>query len=71
MNRRKWNLKRWMNKIELVHDVLIPYVTSKDFTFITAQYMHQSVNVNICNFAAFGMIFMKFSPKGRANEKSQ
>ena len=31
-------------------------------TFIIAQkYMHQCVNVNICNFAIFGPIFMKFS----------
>ena len=28
--------------------------------------MHQFENVNICNFATFGLIFMKFSPNCRA-----
>ena len=37
--------------------------------FIIAHgYMHQFVNVNICNFAIFGPIFVKFSPNCRANE---
>ena len=37
--------------------------------FIIAHgYMHQCVNVNICNFAILGPIFVKFSPNCRANE---
>ena len=30
--------------------------------------MHQCVNVNICNIAIFGPIFVKFSSNCRANE---
>ena len=30
--------------------------------------MLQCVTVNICNFAIFGPIFMKFAPNCRANE---
>ena len=30
--------------------------------------MHQRVNVNICNFAIFGLIFMEFSPNCTAKE---
>ena len=30
--------------------------------------MLQCVNVNICNFAFFGLIFMKFAPSCRAIE---
>ena len=30
--------------------------------------MHQCVNVNICNFAIFGPIFVKFSTVCRANQ---
>ena len=37
--------------------------------FIIAHgYMHQCVNVNICNFAIFGPIFVKFSLNCGANE---
>ena len=31
-------------------------------------FMHQCVNENICNFAIFGPICMKFSPNCRAKE---
>ena len=30
--------------------------------------MHYCMNVNICNFAIFGPIFMKFSPNCRAKK---
>ena len=30
--------------------------------------MHQCMNVKNCNFAVFGLIFMKFSPNCRAKE---
>ena len=30
--------------------------------------MHQGVNVYICNFAIFGLIFMEFSPNCTAKE---
>ena len=37
--------------------------------FIIAHgFMHQCVNVNICNFAIFGPVFVKFSSNCRANE---
>ena len=38
-----------------------------DFT-IAHGYMHQCVKVNICNFAIFGPIFVKFYPNCRPNE---
>ena len=35
---------------------------------IAHEYKHQCVNVNISNFAIFGLIFVKFSSKCRAKE---
>ena len=38
------------------------------FIIYTPEYLHQCVNVNICNFVVLGPIFMKFAPICRAEE---
>ena len=43
------------------------FVIALTFIFVH-EYMHQCVNVNICNFAIFGPIIMKFSPNCTAKE---
>ena len=47
-------------KVKLYSVALTFKMTGEDLDYV--------VNVNICNFAIFGRIFMKFSPKHKAKE---